>query len=409
MARSLGSLLLDWWPVGQGLFSTGTIFKKKDQPLTWVYDCGTTSSNKLLTNALNEHGKHHKTISPKSISVAALSHFDKDHISGFVKLVGTARIEHLLLPYIPLWQRLVIAKEQGIAVGDKLFAFFENPVSFLAQDGRAQIGEIVFVQGTGFEDPVPPHPELGEPPLGEFGEVSEIRIDYGDFPVGLELDPIGDPNLPIRVAFLKKAGRLVLPNVWEFVPYNDAQMAPRATPTFLTAAVRLIQDFRNAPATREKTLEKLKQTYDFHFGKSSRARNLISLFLYSGPLQRIRLRDVYTSSPIRRARLGWRYAQLNTGDGYLDDGIRFGALQRFYHYRLGRTGMFQVMHHGSRHNWHFGMGEFLKPAASIFCSDPAHKRFGHPHAEVLRDFWMYSPVQVDRINGFHLRGSLVAR
>lgn len=74
---------------------------------------------------------------------------------------------------------------------------------------------------------------------------------------------------------------------------------------------------------------------------------------------------------------------------------------------MARTALFQVMHHGSRHNWHKGVAAKIAPDVSIFSSDTGHRRFGHPHAEVLRDFWGFGAVQVDRYRSYHLAGWLV--
>ena len=64
------------------------------------------------------------------------------------------------------------------------------------------------------------------------------------------------------------------------------------------------------------------------------------------------------------------------------------------------------MHHGAEGNWHEGVAAALAPAASLFSSDPANKKLGHPHAPVLRDFWPYCPVQVDGTNTFRLHAIL---
>ena len=58
----------------------------------------------------------------------------------------------------------------------------------------------------------------------------------------------------------------------------------------------------------------------------------------------------------------------------------------------------QVMHHGSRSNWFPGIAAKISPQYSVFCSDPTHRGYKHPHAEVLRDFWGFGPVQVDKNN-----------
>jgi len=102
------------------------------------------------------------------------------------------------------------------------------------------------------------------------------------------------------------------------------------------------------------------------------------------------------------------FSVLCTGDAYLDDDMSFSALRRFYHAdrRLERAGILQVMHHGSSANWHPGLAKKLRPAVSIFSSDPDLKHGkapeGHPHSKVLRDFWSWCPARVDKETSFCL-------
>ena len=68
-----------------------------------------------------------------------------------------------------------------------------------------------------------------------------------------------------------------------------------------------------------------------------------------------------------------------TGDSmcYLDTPIR---LNHFVNYfldeRIGKVGVFQVMHHGSKKNWHHGVAARIAPLFSVFSSDPEHRKFG---------------------------------
>jgi hypothetical protein len=73
--------------------------------------------------------------------------------------------------------------------------------------------------------------------------------------------------------------------------------------------------------------------------------------------------------------------------------------------RISRARILQVMHHGASGNWHCGVAAALAPRVSIFCSEPG--RYGHPHADVLRDFWPFGAVQADDNFGFHLEGTIV--
>ena len=73
--------------------------------------------------------------------------------------------------------------------------------------------------------------------------------------------------------------------------------------------------------------------------------------------------------------------------------------------RAIRTCVLQVPHHGARANWHDGLAISSIPAISVFSSDPRHS-YGHPHAEVLRDFWAFRPVQVDQSAGLSVHIAL---
>jgi hypothetical protein len=377
------------------------LMRRRAPPLTWVYDCGTSSSDELLREALTCFAAERAALSGGSIRLAVLSHFDKDHISGFVRLLDSTRVRTVLLPYIPIWQRLVIALEQGVAADDPLLEFFLDPAAFLTRADDHGIEEILFVPPSGPDD-LPDEP--GPAAEGEEGpfEGSEggdlLKIDYGDPPAEAATDVITAAAAGAAVRFLRPAGRLLAPRFWEFVPYNDAEMAPKATPAFLHAATPLLHSLLNDASERSNALQALKKLYARTFGKSSMAKNVISLFLYSGPLGgRTFLWPWALYAGSAGASAIDRCSQMHTGDGLLDSPARYDRFERFFVSggRLARCAFLQVMHHGARGSWHEGLASKLSPIVSVFSSDPAHKGYGHPHAEVLRDFWPYGAVQVD--------------
>jgi hypothetical protein len=297
---------------------------------------------------------------------------------------------------------MVIALAEGVEADDPLLGFYLDPVAFLAGGGReGRIGEIVFVPGAGPEDSPSSEPEdfEGGPSGGEI----DLKVEQGPPPDEATNDPAATSHAGVQVRFLRPAGRILAPLLWEFVPYNDANLFPSATPAFLAAAGPLLTTLLHDPVNRADALTNLKAVYDRHFGSTSELRNLISLFLYSGPLGRLR---PLIGTPGARADSAStehnRCAQIYTGDGTLDAGPRFDSFERFFSGsgRLARTAFFQVMHHGSRDNWHQGIAAKVRPSASLFSSDPAHRQFGHPHGEVLRDFWAYGAVQIDRKTGY---------
>lgn len=402
---------LRWWPVGQGLFMSGQLEAASGPTFTWVYDCGTHSERIHLDRAI---ARFDGTYGPgKRIDLLVLSHFDEDHINGVTALLRNRQVGTILLPHLLPWQRLLIALEEGLASDSPLFQFYLAPAGYLSGIEGAEIGEVVFVPGAGPDDVAPPAPEVPEGPAPDRG-IEGLRIDYGPAPedgeaLGDEAPNSGKRAAPPRptVNHLSPGGRLVIPSLWEFIPHHDARMLPKVTPRFRQRAGLVLRYLRDNPARREKALALLKKIYVRTFGKGGTNQNRISLFLYSGPVGITHSLAAYATN----RRVVWNaghsnYAQLSTGDGFLEKPAQLAALQRFYaqDQRLDRAGILQVMHHGARANWHKGLGRALRPAVSIFSSDPARKRPAHPHLEVLRDFWGWCPVQVDMDKDFHLIG-----
>ena len=129
-------LQCEFWNVGQGLFSSGRIQMGDALAFHWVYDCGTSSSQQLIQNAVNKG----------SIDLLVLSHFDKDHISGVKELLKNGRkIKRWVVPYYPLWQRLVIALLLDIQPDDEEWAFYQNPIQYFKTDFAEELKETQFL------------------------------------------------------------------------------------------------------------------------------------------------------------------------------------------------------------------------------------------------------------------------
>lgn len=419
-SRQVGSLLLNWWPVGQGLYSSGLIRTASGASFNWVYDCGTASSLSFIDKAVAKDQVLRDNAGATKIDLAVLSHFDKDHINGFTRLVATSSIERLLLPYLPLWKRLVLAIMEGIATEDPEFLFFLNPTAYLRAIEGAQITDIVFVPPSEpddaaeeTEEPDLPLPPEGEDGLREWPPIGSLKAETAAPPP----DTSGDPAVEVaekgtEPVFLARGGRILSPGFWEFVPYNDAEKASLADASFVAKAQPLLDTLKDDENGRKQAFKDLKSLYEATFGSSDEDKNTISLFLYSGPLgRRLELGNVLASHQVERPAIYRRFAQIHTGDATLND-VKSAYYTRFRDFfiknkRLEKLGPFQVMHHGSRFQWHDGIARKLRPTVSIFSSDPLRNPFYHPHMEVLRDFWLYHPVQVDKVTGFQLAGRIM--
>jgi hypothetical protein len=311
----------------------------------------------------------------------------------------------------------VIAIEQGVSPEDSNFLFFLNPVAYLRGIEGADVEDIIFVPAGGpedeasaFDDPEPPILPEGEEARLELPPVDDLKPEIGDAP----REAVGDPAIEQdekgkRPLFLKLSGRIVSHGFWEFVPYNDAERASWVDASFINLAKSLLTLIKNDSIQRAQAFKDLKALYIKTFGPKPEDKNVISLFLYSGPIgTRLHLGNVLTSHLVERPAITTRYAQIHTGDGTLK-GAHYTRFENFFKRskRLQKLGLFQVMHHGAEPQWHAGIAAKLSPTASIFSSDPAHRIYKHPRPKVLRDFWPYHPVQVDKVTGFHLSGYLI--
>ena len=419
----------DFHPVGQGLFATGTLRRHSTtRPVfRWVYDCGTTSEQQYVRRAITRlEAEWNWPVGPtRRIDMFVLSHFDHDHLSGLTTLLSKFSIGAIVLPYVPLWHRLVLAFDEGVAPKDEEMRFFLNPSDYLTRLPGGGINEIIFV---------PPSNPESSPPDGGAGldpspkDLDELRLNADRDESGMERKD--DPHAfditragTNTQAFLLRGARFTVAAAWEFVPYNDFELAPRASQSFRRTVARLRRSLlaTSAAAERKSALKELKRTYDRTFGSDLKARNQISLFLYGGPilfaqpptppwriettlaLQRFSKGGEGMSlwTPPRVATRENKCGILYTGDGYLDDEPRTDQLVQFLrNERIARIFTLQVMHHGARSNWHPGVSARLDPAASVFSSDPRHKKFRHAHRAVLRDFRHHGPVQVNKRTGF---------
>jgi len=435
MPNIRGELQFDFHPVGQGLFATGSIGLNGASPFRWVYDCGTSSKQKLIDAAIaslvgswGEAREEAPGIKP-AIDLVIISHFDEDHISGIVGLLKAFRVRYLLLPYMPLWKRLAAAFDQGIRIDDPFMQFFVNPVAYIRRYDDARDVHFLFVPESDGDGPSP------EPGGGEDEGGSEISIDLRfdgspkDSSPGWS-DDTGAFNRGQSASLLAPSSRLRLGNLWEFVPYNDAHLVTKVSEEFISFVNKLgdnLLSVNTSEKERRDIIRKIKSAYCKTFGHDAAGRNQISLFVYAGQIPK-KGRHFHTTFRSRfecdrvfgvlndhhifyehwyRGHHGTSTLPniLYTGDGYLNNEVRLLSLRRYFgnRNRLRNLGVLQVMHHGARDNWYHGVANSLAPSVSVFCSDPNRKRLGHPHAEVLRDFWNYCPVQVDQYRSLEMR------
>lgn len=408
----------EFFPVGQGLFSHGTLRRPRHQDLPifrWVYDCGTVSQviDQRISDALDlmTNGAGGRD----QLDLLFISHFDKDHINGITKLLARVKkVGIIVLPYVRFERLVLFAVEGGVDSNDPVFGFFIDPVGYLTGLEGVMIEQILFVMPGGESDAY----DVDEtPPTDPAGKVVFSR------------EPVTFPRDSTEAAFITNADKhgkdtmtsflvggttLRIDALWEFVPYN-ADLGVDLPLEW----VKKVEDKRNALARsasieqRSVALFELKELYKAHFGKKN--ENAISLHVYAGPITRHPWHGWYElvkrtipndTEEHHYCRCHWhgnhawrdrpKLSLLYTGDGNLKPTPNLNRMIEFFKQgRIDRCAVLQVMHHGSRNNWHKGLAACIAPCFSIFSSEPTRGRTYHPHAEVVKDFLPYGPIQVD--------------
>jgi hypothetical protein len=286
--------------------------------------------------------------------------------------------------------------------------FFVDPLQYLIQEGGDGFEQVLFVMPSDGEGPpFPTEPTAAPEPPEDLDDPDKPSgpgepVSYGDLDLAYDH---GDRH----VRMLRPGQAIPVFGVWEFVPYNDPDTRP-SDPTGFEAKV---MPYRQAllsgnDSERKAALKNLRGLYEATFGRS--AMNDVSLTLYGGAIGLWRGRR-YCECRLHRF-FGdcdcWqehetKAAILLTGDGNLGSVSKWTALEKYVDPRRAfRTSIFQVPHHGARANWYDGLAAVASPALSVFSSDPNHS-YGHPHSEVLRDFWNHGAIQVDQHSGFSVR------
>ncbi|WP_417807106.1 MBL fold metallo-hydrolase [Thioclava sp.] len=379
---------------------------ERDERQLWAVR---TSRHRLLQSPLtNAIADLKRDCQGDKIDLLTLSHFHNDHINGVVDLLNEIGAKTVMLPWAPLWHRLLIGFEQGLRADDPEMLFFVDPVQYFAQEAGDGFEQVLFVMPSdGGGPPFPTEPTAAPEPPEDLDDPDKPSgpgepVSYG------ELD-LAYHNGDRRVRMFRPGQAIHVFGVWEFVPYNDPDTRPSDPASFEAKVTPHREALLNGNnSAREAALKSLRGLYEATFGRS--AMNDVSLTLYGGAIGpwrghrqcECRLHHLFDYCDCWQEH-ETKAAIMLTGDGNLASTSKWKTLQTYLNAgRACRTSVFQVPHHGARANWHLGLASATSPSISVFSSDPTHN-YGHPHAEVLRDFWPHRAIQVDQHFGFSLR------
>ena len=419
-------------PVGQGLFASGRLLSQEKEIFNWVYDCGSMSI-KTVEKAINNF-----QIEGDIIDLLAISHFDKDHVSGVIKLIEKHEVDTIFLPYLALPIRILQAVQSEGEISLEYTEFILDPVAFLTRIARGRIRQIVFALPNDRDESLGEGAPERDPEDKEAFIKAKLIFDPADKTEEIleDLNLNVEESEKISVKFTQKIFWVVYNNrvIWEFIPHNDAKLAKNISPKFPPPEIsEKINQFKEAKdeISRKDILEKIRAYYEKEFGKTK--RNEISLFLYGGleAKQETGLirwyqfpSNHYFGGPFARnfccfygecvfcrlfqMRHPSKIAILYTGDGNLRkrDGTineNYGALRkRLTRKRLGQLLALQAPHHGAIGNWPLGLADEINLDFSVF-SAGSRNHYGHPHQDVLNDFKKTQIVKVDERVGLFLR------
>ncbi|WP_425606544.1 MBL fold metallo-hydrolase [Prosthecobacter fusiformis] len=395
--------------VGQGQFASGCVYQSATPTpkFLWVYDCGSVSSHSQnFWHSEVRKLKDFVNLKPE-IDLLVLSHFDDDHISGVPELLNQFDVKTLLLPYVPLWRRLLIGFDEGSHLDEKRMSRYIDPIGYL--NGLGTIGQIIIVPPSEGEI----LPVDGWRPEGLPEDGWKARFPMADQKAGLEISAEfrGTGSTSQLPLMLTENQAITLEGLWEFCTYNTARY--KMDSAFALKVNELREELLKTSTERTSALKALKEVYDRQFGSNDRPRNEISLFLYAGPVYEswngTKMLDHNTNSIDYPSRLPCYYrchptapgitdkcSILYSGDGYLNSNKSFAELyQRMGQKRMEKLGIFQVNHHGSRTNWRSGLGSKINAVLAVFSSDPSRQNTNHPNPEVWADFSCSQRIQVN--------------
>ncbi|GAW39763.1 hypothetical protein SH203_00141 [Brevundimonas sp. SH203] len=171
--------------VGQGLFTSGVLWLDgRPDPIVWVHDCGSESAGGDNLIASGCALLNRLAGARRRIDILAISHFDSDHISGIKQLLADYEVGTILLPYFPLWSRLVVAFSQP--TDPALTNFCVDPVAFLSGLDGARFDRIVFV-----------NPGANPSPRRQ----GSIRRRRSSIPISLHRRPLLSNSPALRIRF----------------------------------------------------------------------------------------------------------------------------------------------------------------------------------------------------------------
>ncbi|MFZ3083857.1 hypothetical protein [Rhodoferax ferrireducens] len=427
--------------VGQGGFHCQQIAVKTDnskvqiEPYRFVYDCGSDTGEfkkgqtKPLEWAIRHFAGRMRSNAAKPklvVNALYLSHFQKDHIDGALRLAQFVDLREIVIPHITAEQFSHIVAQQ-VSTGDiasmdqKTQRYLQVLQSAASGDGSV-IGNVPTTRvpsdgetpdapsASGNNAPLPT-PEGQEPTRGE-QDKGPGDLPEGAYEIRDAMRPSGQWQHRIsRLLHVGQAGRNApdMLNFWEMRVWSYAQslalsnsvvqelgkleVSPGnpALPRLIAGKVD-ISEITWAIKNRVKIQNAYKKALKLHKVTAAHDHNVVSLCLHSGPAQMkafsVCCERWHASFPFEFDSwlLGSSFGWVGTGDALLAGVDAWAGFKRHFsqgHDRLLEWLTVLMPHHGSGSGGNFNAGLLGTGMRFAVFSAGAFNKYGHPSRNVL--------------------------
>lgn len=362
--------------VGQGGLFSGRL-DAGGKPFRWCYDCGSNQREPLV----REIGV---VASEGPLDMLFLSHLDSDHVSGIDTLLANCDVREVVLPYFEE-DVLLAAIARDAARGRLSGQFLEMASNIVSWFGNRGVATVTLVGGSDESGDGPALPPEG--PIDDGRGDAEQKWTLPPTPIGATyaVYRAARPRTTVAQLAASNAAVAVLASQqllnWVLIPYVHAPAARR-----MEAFRAAMEHAFGTPLDKDEILhearsstgrDQLRALYD----ELWQDHNLISMSLYSGPLQGGIFQTRCLNSELEHINIGPEAGWLLTGDADILAKRRRERFTRHYGKVSTFVGVLMAPHHGSAHSFSpLALQAF--PMLRIGYAAAGANSYGHPHGEV---------------------------
>lgn len=400
-------------PVGQGFFHSAFVLEESELRLSYVYDCGAMA--KYADAREREIDQFHvvaKQYRAEKLDILYLSHVHADHVNGIERLLGSLKVDTIVLPLLDVADRLIAygrtAVEDPASAQSSFYRdFIVDPAAALS---RFEPRQILFVEpgdgggapGSGGEgDPIGPRAggEGGPRVKGGSGEYGpgwflvgrgEPRFAQSQHDSSVAVAVIPDTMAMMMTAMVADPGGL---GAWLLAPYVDP-MVESQRKRFLGAlakqckmTVKRLEAWLLSTANIQDLVTHKVDRLAAAYATISSNLNVTSMSLYSGPARSIAPGEMRSwGSRVGGVSTHWfadRIAWLATGDAALKQKQRRNDFLAHYAQLLRQVVTLTLPHHGSDHNFHIDLLRGVQPSLCVAAAD-SYSTWRHPGAHTVQ-------------------------